>query len=187
MTGTLWVLGWFRKVELSTCQVFRTKDGRFSVVIEDGLLEYMCGLCAESTPLETGGILIGSYTEGGNTASVTRVEGPPYDSKRERNRFYRGTDGLQDLIEALWKSGEYYLGEWHCHPGGLPEPSRSDLKQMKAISEDREAHCPEPLLVVISEAKRVAVRVFPKGEPEVEMLPDCAKPRRGDQSDDTDR
>ncbi len=174
-------------MELPNCQVFRTKDGRFSVVIEDSLLEYMCELCAESTPLETGGILIGSYTEGGNTASVTRVEGPPSDSKRKRNRFYRGTDGLQDLIEALWKSGEYYLGEWHCHPGGLSEPSRSDLKQMKAISEDREAHRPEPILVVISEASCVAVRVFPIGEPDVQLLPDFAMPRLGGQSDDTDR
>ena len=169
------------------CRVFKTEDGRFSVVIEDGLLEYLCELCAEAVPLETGGILIGSYTEGGNTASVTRVEGPPSDSKGERNRFYRGTNGLQDLMEALWKSGEHYLGEWHSHPGGLPKPSRSDLEQMKAISEDHEAHCPEPILVVISEAGCVAVRVFPIGEPEVQLLPDSAIPRRGVQSDDIDR
>ena len=172
---------------MANCRVFKTEDGRFSVVVKGDLIEYLCELCAEAAPLETGGILIGSYTEGGNTASVTRVEGPPSDSRRERSRFYRGTNGLQDLMEALWKSGEHYLGEWHSHPSGLPKPSRSDLKQMKAISEEHEAHCPEPILVVISEAGCVAVRVFPIGEPEVQLLPDSEMPRRGDQCDDTDR
>ena len=133
----------------SNCQVFKTEDGRFSVVIQDDLLNYLQELSVESAPLETGGILIGSYAEGGNTASVTRVEGPPPDSKRERTRFYRGIGGLQDLLVALWKSGEHYLGEWHSHPGGLSEPSRGDVRQMRTIAEDHEAHCPEPILVVI--------------------------------------
>ena len=172
---------------MANCRVFKTEDGRFSVAIEDDLLECLSKLCAEAAPFETGGILIGSYTEGGNTASVTRVEGPPSDSKKGRNHFYRGTNGLQDLMEALWKSGEHYLGEWHSHPGGLPKPSPSDLKQMKAISEDHEARCPEPILVVISEEGHVSVRVFPIGEPEVQLLLDCAITRRGDQSDDSDR
>ena len=107
--------------------------------------------------------------------------------KRERNRFYRGNNDLRDLVESLWKSGEHYLGEWHSHPGGLSRPSGGDVRQMKAIAKDHEAHCPEPILVVISEDGGVAVRVFPIGEAEVQLLPGCSLSSRGVQSDDTDR
>ena len=171
----------------SNHQMFKTEDGRFRVLIQDDLLKYLQELCAESAPLETGGILMGSYIEGGSTAYVTRVEGPPCDSKRERNRFYRGINDLRDLVESLWKSGEHYLGEWHSHPGGLSRPSGGDVRQMKAIAKDHEAHCPEPILVVISEDGGVAVRVFPIGEAEVQLLPGCSLSSRGVQSDDTDR
>ena len=148
-----------------------SSDGRFSMVIDDRLVESIHRLCDESAPLETGGIIIGSYNADGGTASVTRIEGPPPDSRRERNRFHRGSRGLQRLLERLWRRGEHYLGEWHFHPAGHPRPSPHDVRQMKAISEEREARCPEPILIVAGENRKVTIYVFPKGEEAVQLLP----------------
>lgn len=40
-----------------------------------------------------------------------------------RSRFFRGIKGLNKLLEKKWKQKkEYYLGEWHLHPGRLPSP-----------------------------------------------------------------
>ena len=161
----------------SESQMYMSSDGRFSMVIDHGLLNSIHRLCDESAPLETGGIIIGSYNEDGSTASVTRIEGPPPDSKGERNRFYRGSRGLQHLLESLWQQGEHYLGEWHFHPAGQPKPSPHDIRQMKAIQEEREARCPEPILIVAGEDGTIATYVFPIGEAILQLLPDHSNPR----------
>ena len=168
-------------------QVFRTADARFSLVIEDTSLESLHQLCAASAPLETGGILIGSYDEQGTTATVTRVKGPAADSEREHARFRRGTLGLQSLLERLWKRKEHYLGEWHFHPGGLPNPSSVDVRQMESIAEDQDACCPEPLLLVIGRDRSMTLHVFPRGEAAMQLEPYRKRPSQGVQSDKSDR
>ena len=161
----------------SESRMYMSSDGRFSMVIGHGLLNSIHRLCHESAPLETGGIIIGSYNEDGSTAWVTRIEGPPPDSKRERNRFYRGSRGLQRLLESLWQQGEHYLGEWHFHPAGHPKPSPHDIMQMKAIAEEREARCPQPILIVAGADGTTATYVFPIDEAIVQLLPDHSNPR----------
>ena len=157
-------------------QVFRTSDARFSLVIEETLLESLHRLCAASAPLETGGIIIGSYDEQGTTATVIRVKGPSADSRREHARFRRGTLGLQPLLERLWECKEHYLGEWHFHPGAWPNPSSDDIRQMESIAEDRDACCPEPLLIVVGRNRSVTVHVFPRGETAIQLLPHRERP-----------
>lgn len=63
----------------------------------------------------------------------------------------RGTAGLQGWLNRLWNGNErrYYLGEWHFHPGGAPEPSRMDIKQMGKIARSSSYKCPEPILLVV--------------------------------------
>ena len=92
---------------------------------------------------------MGRYNEELDMATVTRVCGPPPDSRRGRSTFVRGTGGLQQLIEGLWRVNQYYLGEWHFHPGGTARPSSVDVRQMKRISESDEYNCPEPILIVV--------------------------------------
>ena len=96
---------------------FRSPDGRFRLVIADELVTKILEMCLASYPLETGGVLIGHYNETLDTAVATRATGPPPDSQRRRTAFYRGTQGLHELLRVLWSKKEYYLGEWHYHPG----------------------------------------------------------------------
>ena len=95
----------------------RSSDGSFCLVIGDAQMTKMRKSCARAHPLETGGILIGRYNEDHDTALVSRVAESPADSKNGPTTFHRGTRGLQGLLKALWPRREYYLGEWHYHPG----------------------------------------------------------------------
>lgn len=91
--------------------------------------------------------------------------------QKEPARFFRGTAGLGNLLESLWPKEEYYLGEWHYHPGGKTQPSYQDRRQMQSISEDLKVGCPEPLLIIISDDANPAVYVFPRLQESVYLAP----------------
>ena len=153
---------------------FRSPDGRFRLVIGNCQLSRMRDLCSKSHPLETGGVLTGYYNAGLDTAVVTGAGGPPPDSERGRTRFYRGTQGLGQALANLWRNKEYYLGEWHYHPGGSALPSAADVRQMQDIASDDNAHCPEPILLVMGEHNAVTAHVFPRNESAIELTAECA-------------
>jgi len=79
---------------------------------------------------ETGGVLIGRYSEITNVFHVVDVWDAPADSKFSRDEFVLGTEGLRpklrDLIEGSG-GALYALGTWHNHlmPSG---PSVRDVK-----------------------------------------------------------
>ena len=133
----------------------------------------MLSKCSEASELETGGILLGRIDEPRRIATITKVCGPPADSRRTRSRFWRGIAGLQALIDRAWKDKEYYLGEWHYHPSGPSLPSSTDIDQMKRISESEKYNCPEPILVVVGSSHTlsgsVTAHVFPRGHNAVRL------------------
>ena len=150
-------------------------DGRYAIYISPRHLKCLLSLCEEAGDRETGGILIGAYDETHRLATVTRVSGPPSDSRQTRDRFWRGTRGLQAILKDSWHSREYYLGEWHFHPVGAPCPSPTDVRQMRRISVSADYNCPEPVLVVIAgadaERRSFSAHVFPRGCDSVQLVP----------------
>ena len=147
-----------------TCDlIMRSPDGRFRVRVGCDQLQALLAMCRESVNLETGGVLIGRYNEVHDTAMVTRVWGPPKDSVRKRTSFWRGTQGLQRQLDSSWRTREYYLGEWHYHPGGTGQPSEPDIVQMVQIANSLEYSTPEPVLIVVGGADWVVTaHVFPR-------------------------
>lgn len=110
----------------------------------------MLSLCSKAKQNETGGILAGHYSGEHDWAEVTDVTGPPEDSRSGRTWFRRGVRGLQQLINQFWnRDRSYYLGEWHYHPHAEPSPSRTDIVQMKEISQSERYQCPEPILLIL--------------------------------------
>jgi integrative and conjugative element protein (TIGR02256 family) len=106
--------------------------------------------CQESSPRETGGILVGRYSAAQDCALVDNVTGAPEDSQRGRTWFVRGVRGLQTKLDLLWRRNEgYYLGEWHFHPFGSPIPSSVDVEQLQKIARSRFYRCPEPVLMIL--------------------------------------
>jgi integrative and conjugative element protein (TIGR02256 family) len=127
----------------------QSADGRFAVEISGAVLEEMFRLCAGTYPKETGGVLIGHYSEDHKTAYVTDLVPAPSDSVLKRFSFIRGVRGLQQLLRRFWPRRKYYLGEWHFHPDGAPSPSGTDSDQMRDIASALSYQCPEPLLVIL--------------------------------------
>lgn len=129
---------------------FTDKDGRFIVVISEVSLDSIRQATEESGDCETGGVLLGSYSEDRQTAAVDSVTVED-DPSATRTRFQRGTRGLHAVLARLWrdKPRRYYLGEWHYHPAPTASPSSTDLAQMRSISVSPNYHCPEPLLLIV--------------------------------------
>lgn len=100
---------------------------------------------------ETGGVLLGGYSEGLDVASVVEALGPPRDSRAGATWFHRGVAGINAALQDRWKrrTPTYYLGEWHFHPHASATPSSADLRQMREIASSGRYRCPEPILAVL--------------------------------------
>lgn len=134
--------------------------------------------CRSSGTVETGGILVGYYTQDESMAIVTEALPPPKDSARSLSWFYRGVAGLRGLLAKRWNGDRrtYYIGEWHYHPASIVEPSGEDLKQMGGISADSRYQCREPIMIIVGQAcvreqRPARAFIFPYGAPYMEFKP----------------
>jgi integrative and conjugative element protein (TIGR02256 family) len=129
--------------------VFLAPDRSIAVEIEPQAMTSMLKVCSRAGGLETGGVLIGRYSPFGDRVVVSRVTGPPRDSQRFRFNFIRGIAGLTRRFEQAWRDGLYYIGEWHLHPKGSPQPTDTDAEQVLEFSRQRDYRCQHPVLVVV--------------------------------------
>lgn len=127
---------------------YLASDQSLAVDIEAEAVDAMVNLCTRSGRLETGGVLIGRYSRYGDRVVVTKVTGPPRDSRHFPFSFIRGIAGLTRRLGREWVEGAYYVGEWHFHPFVPPTPSPLDIKQIMVFAADAELRCPHPALVV---------------------------------------
>lgn len=129
--------------------VFINSDTNLKIELPIEQLNILHCLCDESNPYETGGIIIGRYSDDGLTAHISEIINSPDDSVKKKAFFKRGINGLQKRLDTLWKDSYYYLGEWHFHPNSSPTPSSSDIEQMISLSQNKKLNCPEPILIII--------------------------------------
>lgn len=128
---------------------FWSEDKRYGMKLPDGELTRMLGLCKQAERKETGGILVGCYSENLDCAIVKTASKAPRDSQAGGNWFRRGVRGLQRWLNGLWKSKTYYLGEWHFHPFAAPTPSGTDISEMGEVATTESYRCPEPVLLIV--------------------------------------
>jgi integrative and conjugative element protein (TIGR02256 family) len=107
---------------------------------------------AEHAPDETGGMLVGYWSESGGAVITETIDGGP-DAIRRPSRFEpNGAWQQQRLDEIYLQSGrlQTYLGDWHSHPHGAPRPSFRDRETAKKVATAKEARAPRPLTVICS-------------------------------------
>lgn len=88
------------------------------------------------TRTETGGPLYGAVNEFLKVIWIDEISGPPADSVASPEGFLCGTSGVaQAHDEKKNRTGGSvgFVGMWHTHPMGLPLPSATDLKAMRAL------------------------------------------------------
>jgi proteasome lid subunit RPN8/RPN11 len=86
--------------------------------------------------VETGGLLFGQIDEFLTVVWVNEVSGPPPDSLASPAGFVCGVEGSAALnAEKLARSrgSIRFIGMWHTHPGGAPNPSCTDLRAMTKL------------------------------------------------------
>lgn len=92
---------------------------------------------ASADGLETGGILLGH--DDGDTLRVTIAGDPGPGALREKRRFLRDLAHARALADDAYEhDSSVWIGEWHTHPDGPPEPSDVDLATYaKHLADDR--------------------------------------------------
>jgi integrative and conjugative element protein (TIGR02256 family) len=155
----------------------RTLDGTYGLLIEEQVLRDLDGMCRDAGTVETGGVLVGRYSEDLAVAIVREATPPPLDSERGASWFNRGVAGLRDKLRRRWESQvrSYYLGEWHYHPSVHVEPSATDIGQMFTIRDDSNYHCTEPVVVIFGQSgdgdeRPVRAFVFPRSSAYAEIV-----------------
>lgn len=138
-------------VDIMTAWRGTTADAIYSVEIHRAVLDALDQCCRDAGSVETGGVLIGRYSDDSSIALVTEATAQPDDSEQGRFFFVRGKRGLRSLFDQRWKAQPrtFYVGEWHYHPANHVEPSDQDFDQMASIGHARNYHCKEPLLLIL--------------------------------------
>jgi len=120
----------------------------------------------QRVPYETGGILLGRFTD--TCAEVAHAVGPGPHARHTKNGFTRDGAYTQDELDAMFvrSGGQFdYLGEWHSHP--LPYgPSCQDRESLTWISTNPAYSQPHPLLLIQQRVgrKRWKTRVWQRQE-----------------------
>lgn len=157
-------------------------DGSYTVIVMPQALREFDRSCAAARELETGGVLIGRYSDDRTTAIVVEATSPPPDSRQGRAWFQRGIAGIRDLLQQRWRARKrsYYLGEWHYHPVQDVVPSSDDFEQMASIANANNYRCREPLMVILGDGQtangtRIArIFVCPVGQSPTEVFPETS-------------
>lgn len=81
---------------------------------------------------ETGGILLGFDEPSATNFWVTQISGPGPSAVREPTRFRRDLAYVRAVAAGAFAiDRSQWLGDWHTHPCGPPEPSPKDLSSWR--------------------------------------------------------
>ena len=133
---------------MNKSNLFYNNDHDIAIELKIDILKEIHKKCIESYPKETGGVLFGYYKEE-NLAFITDIWEEENTLNKNKTRFVRGTNGLKNISDELWKQNIYYLGEWHYHPDGTCDASNTDIQTIIGISKNNMYKCPEPIMLII--------------------------------------
>lgn len=120
---------------------YKRKDDIYTIYVIEPLLEELKRARAEKVasnpPVETGGVLLGTFDTIHHIIYVVAQIHAPDDSKAWPNGFIRGCEGLEEKVRVASErcAGQIsYIGEWHSHPQGCgPQPSADDNHLYKTL------------------------------------------------------
>lgn len=69
----------------------------------------------------------------GTSVIIEQATGPRAHDQRGRYYFIPNRRAEQIEINRLYASGLHYVGDWHTHAEGTPEPSENDIRSMSNI------------------------------------------------------
>lgn len=79
---------------------------------------------------ERGGLLFARFES--RKTIICQASGPSKSDWMRRFQFRANKNKAQQVINRNFELGLHYVGEWHTHPEGYPNPSGDDRKAIKA-------------------------------------------------------
>lgn len=124
-----------------------------SLMIDDSLLERLTQVALQNYPNESGGFLVGYYSQDFMTLHITDFI-LPQQQKSSSFLFERSIIGIKEIFNKLFVTKKcYYIGEWHTHPDGSSMYSQTDLKAMIEIATCKTVNITNPILLILSVSK----------------------------------
>lgn len=113
----------------------------WTIKTDEFLLQKIKNRRKQKLPIETGGVLLGSYDMQRKIIYVVEALPAPPDSIENKTHFIRGNIGLKQAIAIVEKEtlgNIHYVGEWHSHPQGYSvSPSKDDKKLLTALAAEQ--------------------------------------------------
>ena|SRR5258706_12843806 len=103
-------------------------------------------------PNETGGVLAG-YHGAHDTIVITDVVGPGPNAIHGNDYFVPDHQFHRDEIARIYAASgriNAYLGDWHSHPDGGTDISKTDRRTLRRIATSPLARIAQPLMLIIS-------------------------------------
>ncbi|MGV3532595.1 MAG: Mov34/MPN/PAD-1 family protein [Chthoniobacteraceae bacterium] len=105
---------------------------RWTIQLDQWLLEKLARHRRERLPNETGGILLGNFDTQAKVCSIVDMIASPPDSVEWPTSYIRGCEGLTAAVQEVQRKTAHqltYVGEWHSHPDRCgTRPSGDDLQ-----------------------------------------------------------
>jgi integrative and conjugative element protein (TIGR02256 family) len=143
-------------VSVPVAPVVEQRLGDWTLVTDAIFLDRVKDLRAAKLPVETGGVLLGSFDTQRQIVYVTDLVPSPPDSVERTTLYIRGSQGLRDRVtrvESVTAGWLRYVGEWHSHPRGVrATPSGDDRKLFGWLGEMMAAEGLPPLMLIVGEA-----------------------------------
>lgn len=142
----------------------KTEDfGDWVVHWDDGFRDELQVLREKSLPCETGGVILGIVDTASKQIQLVIGLPAPIDSECSKTHFYRGSEGLNELIcDCQSKTANMigYVGEWHSHPGGHgATPSLDDVALIAKLTKNMQRDGLPALMVIISDDELTVSKV----------------------------
>lgn len=131
---------------------FNFKSGKLKVLLNQYLLKKLSRLAKTNFPNETGGTLLGHYTNSMKIAIITEIIKSGKNTKTSPVSFIRPSDhdnSMENKKIIRAKGKLFYLGEWHSHPKGNPRPSHNDLKSLVGLATHPGVPADTPIMLII--------------------------------------
>lgn len=124
-----------------------------SILLPRDIFLEMVHEATRKTPLETGGILLGTWLSGQFGAHVSKMIGPGPNAVHELHSFepdYKYQSAEVELVYRKAPKGVTYLGDWHTHPNGSACVSWRDRFCLLKIAQAPESCTSTPIMVIMS-------------------------------------
>jgi integrative and conjugative element protein (TIGR02256 family) len=118
--------------------------------ISSAVLNSLVEMANSSAPLETGGVLLGYWSE---SPVVLDAVGPGPKARHDRFHFLPDQGYHEAEIARLYRESNcslQYLGDWHSHPGQSGVMSKLDIQTLRRIANSRKARASRPIMLILA-------------------------------------